>query len=337
MVDTSFYVNNGPFALAKIAEICGAELKSSSKAQLMIENIAPMEKAGEGDICFFYDKKSKEKAAEIKASACVTTEDFVSLIPQNVAVLVSSNPKLSFLKLNLEFYSEPRQFSNIASTARIHPTAIIGQGTVVSDGVVIAEGVRIGENCLIEPNVVIGHHCQIGNNTRIGANASISYSIIGDNCYIYCGARIGQDGFGFMLLEGQHKRIPQVGRVLIGNNVEVGANTCIDRGALDDTVIGDGTKIDNLVQIAHNDRLGNCCIVVSQTGVAGSCTFGDYVVCGGQTGFADHLTIGSGAQIAAQSGIMRDIAPGEIMMGSPAVKFKDFMRQVAYLQKIGKK
>ena len=160
---------------------------------------------------------------------------------------------------------------------------------------------------------------------------------MGDDCYIYTGARIGQDGFGFQLINGQHKRIPQVGRVIIGNDVEIGANTCVDRGALDDTVIGDGVRVDNLVQIAHNDKMGRGCVIVSQTGIAGSCTFGDYVVCGGQTGFADHLNVGSGAQVAAQSGVMRDIEPGAVLMGYPAVPIKDFMRQVSYLQKVSKK
>lgn len=337
MVDTAFYEKNGPFTLAQVAKICDAKLLDESQAQVVVQNIATMNHASENDICFFYDKKNKEKGAEIKAKACVTTEMLAPFVAQGVIILVSANPKLSFLKLNQEFYHEVCLRADIASSAKIHPTAIIGRGTFIADGVVIGEKVVIGENCVIEPNVVIGRACKIGNNTKIGANASISYAIIGDNCYIYAGARIGQDGFGFMMIDGKHVRIPQLGRVIIGNDVEVGANTCIDRGALDDTVIGDGCKIDNLVQIAHNDKFGNNCIVVSQTGVAGSCTFGDYVVCGGQTGFADHLNIGSGAQIASQSGIMRDIAPGEVMMGYPAVKFKDFMRQVACLQKLSNK
>ena len=138
-------------------------------------------------------------------------------------------------------------------------------------------------------------------------------------------------------MNGHHHRIPQLGRVIIGNDVEIGANTCIDRGALDDTIIGDGSRIDNLVQIAHNDKLGRGCVIVSQVGIAGSCTLGDYVVCGGQVGLADHLHIGNGVQIAAQSGVMRDIEDGAVMMGSPCVPFKDFMRQVAFLQKNSKK
>jgi len=136
------------------------------------------------------------------------------------------------------------------------------------------------------------------------------------------------------MIDGQHKRIPQIGRVIIGDDVEIGVNSCVDRGALDDTIIGDGCRIDNLVQIAHNDILGRGCVVVAQTGIAGSCTFGDYVVCGGQTGFADHLTVGSGAQIAAQSGILQNIEPGAVVMGYPAIPIKDFMRQTLTLKKL---
>ena len=333
MVDKTFFENNGPFSLQQIAEICGASLADKSKAGVMIAGMATIASAGEDEICFFYDKKAKEKAQEIKASACVTTEELARYVPQSTVVLVAENPKLAFLKLSQEFYQEYRPKPDIASTARIHPTAIIGQGTYIGDYVVIGENVVMGENCVVEPGAVIARGCKIGSNVKIGANASIAYAVIGDNCYIFTGAKIGQDGFGFMMVDGQHKRIPQLGRVIIGNDVEVGANTCIDRGALDDTVIGDGMRIDNLVQVAHNDKFGRGCILVAQAGIAGSCTFGDYVVCGGQTGFADHLNIGSQAQIASQSGVMRDVAPGEVVMGYPAIKFKDFMRQVAMLQK----
>ncbi|MGN0914378.1 MAG: UDP-3-O-(3-hydroxymyristoyl)glucosamine N-acyltransferase [Alphaproteobacteria bacterium] len=337
MVDTNFYNNNGPFTLQKIAESCEAKLVDASKSIVEVRDIASMENAGEGEICFFYDKKAKEKAANIKATACVTTEDLAAFVPGNVVVLTAANPKLAFLKLNSLLYSERHPQPNTSSSARIHPSAIIGENCFIGENVVIGKDVKIGKNCVIEHNAVIDAGCVIGDNNRIGVGAHISYCRMGSNCYIFSGARIGQDGFGFMMVAGQHKRIPQVGLVIIGNDVEVGANTCIDRGALDNTVIGDGCRIDNLVQIAHNDKLGKGCVVVSQTGIAGSCTFGDYVVCGGQTGFADHLTIGSGAQIGAQSGIMRDIEPGSVVMGYPAVPIKDFMRQVSFIQKSTKK
>ena len=331
MIDTNFFVKKAEFNLAQIAEICGAALQNADRGGEMIRDINTMDKAGEGEICFFYDRKKKAAGAEIKASACVTTAELAPFVAPAAAVLVCGNPKTAFLTFNEAMYAEKRPAAGIAETAKIDPTAKVGEGCSIADYAVIGAGAEIGAGTVVEPFVVIGENC------RIGAHACIAYTIMGNNCYIYNGARIGQDGFGFQTINGVHKRIPQLGRVIIGNDVEIGACTCVDRGAMDDTVIGDGTRVDNLVQIAHNDKLGRGCILVSMTGIAGSCTFGDYVVCGGQSGFADHLNIGSGAQIAAQSGIMRDIEPGTVVMGSPAVPFKDFMRQVAFLQKNSKK
>lgn len=336
MVDTKFFKNNGPYTLAEIANVCGAELKDLSKADMQIKDIATMFNAGADEVCFFYDKKAKAKAADIKASACVTTAELESFVPENVVVLIAENPKLAFLKLNQHFYSEYSPKGEVSRSAKIAPSAKIGQNTFIGENAVIEDGVEIGENCIIEHGVVVSRGCIIGNNCRIGANAQIAYCVMGNDCYIYGGARIGLDGFGFMVINGKHQRIPQIGRVIIGNDVEIGANTCVDRGALDDTIIGDGCRIDNLVQVAHNDKLGRGCVIVAQTGIAGSCSFGDYVVCGGQSGFADHLNIGSGAQIGAQSGLMRDVEPGAVVMGYPAVPIKDFMRQTAMVQKLVK-
>jgi UDP-3-O-[3-hydroxymyristoyl] glucosamine N-acyltransferase len=337
MVDTNFFIKKGGFNIAKIAKVCGAAIKDLSKSQVPISDINTMDNAGEGQVCFFYDRKKKEAATDIKATACVTTEELAQYVPENVIILISDDPKMAFLKLNEAMYSEKKPEPHIAETAKIHPTAKIGQGCSIADYVIIGENVVIGDNTTVEPFVFIKDSCRIGNNCHLGAGCYIAYTIMGNNCFIFNGARIGQDGFGFQTTQGIHKRIPQLGRVIMGNDVEVGSCTCIDRGALDDTIIGDGCRFDNLVQVAHNDKLGKGCVVVSMTGIAGSCTFGDYVVCGGQTGFADHLTIGSGAQIAAQAGVIRDIEPGAVVMGTPAVPFKDFMRQAAFLQKNSKK
>lgn len=337
MADTSFYENKGPFTLARVAEITGSEMADAAKSEDKIFDIATMEKAGENDICFFYDKKAKEKALSIKAKACVTTKDFAAFIPEGVALLFNDNPKMAFLKLNEAMYAEYKPQIGISPKASVHPSAKIGRNCFIGDCAVVDENAEIGDECRIEAGAYIGRACKIGDRCRIGANASVAYCIMGNDCYIYTGARIGADGFGFEMVGGQHHRIPQIGRVIIGNDVEIGANSCVDRGALDDTVIGDGCRVDNLVQIAHNDKFGQGCVLVAQVGVAGSCSFGDYVVCGGQTGFADHLNVGSGAQIAAQSGVMRDVEPKAVLLGTPAVPFKDFMRQVAFLQKNSKK
>lgn len=337
MVDSSFYNVKENVTLADVAKVTGAVLSDKSKSGEKIAHIATMASATADDICFFYDRKGKEKAAGIKAKACITTQDLLSFLPPETIVLISDNPKMAFIKLNEYMYAEKKAAAGIDTSAKIAASARVGQNCHIGSNVVIEDNVSIGDNCVIEPNVFIAHDCKIGNNCKIGSNASIAYSIIGDNCYIYTGARIGFDGFGFQLINYQHHRIPQLGRVIIGNDVEIGANTCIDRGALDDTIIGDGSRIDNLVQIAHNDKLGKGCVVVAQVGIAGSCTLGDFVVLGGQVGLADHLNIGSGAQIAAQSGVMRDVEAGAVVMGSPCVPFKDFMRQVSFLQKNSKK
>ncbi len=337
MVDTAFYQNKGPFCLNYICKLTGAVMSPDADNTVKIRDIAPMETAVEGEICFFYDKKAKAKASEMKASACVTTEELKNFVPAGVVVLVHPDPKTAFLTLNQAFYAEYAPQAGVAASAKIHPSAKIGQGCFVGENVVVEENAVVGDGCRLEAGCYIGRGCVLGNNCRIGVNAYVSYTKMGDNCFIFSGARLGTDGFGFQLVNGQHVRIPQVGLLLLGNDVEVGANTCIDRGALGNTIIGDGCRIDNLVQIAHNDKMGRGCVIVSQTGIAGSCTFGDYVVTGGQAGIADHIHIGSGAQVAAQSGIMRDIEPQTVVMGSPAVPFKDYMRQVAFLQKNSKK
>ena len=337
MIDVDFYNIKENITLGDVVNVTSAVLTDESKKSEKIAHIATMASATGKDICFFYDRKSKEKAAELKAKACITTEDLQQFVPQGVIVLISNNPKIAFIKLNEYMYSEKTVVAKIDASAQIAPSAVIGENCHIGANVVIEDNVKIGDNCIIEPNVVIHHGCKIGNNCKIGSSASIAYSIIGNNCYIYTGARIGFDGFGFQLINYQHHRIPQLGRVIIGNDVEIGANACIDRGALDDTIIGDGCRIDNLVQIAHNDKLGRGCVVVAQVGIAGSCNLGDFVVLGGQVGLADHLNIGTGAQIAAQSGVMRDVEAGAVVMGSPCVPFKDFMRQVSFLQKNSKK
>ena len=337
MADTVFYKCSKAKTIKEIAEITKAVILNNGDEKELIENVCSIDSAGENDICFFYDKKNKQMAEKIKAKACITTEELAHLVPEKVITLVSNDPKKAFIDLVTAFYQEHKPVAKIEADAYIASTAKIGKGCYIGHGVVIEDNVEIGDNCVIEANAVIAHGCKVGNNCRIGNNASIAYCLMGNDCYIYTGARIGQDGFGFSVIDGQHKRIPQIGRVIIGDDVEIGANTCIDRGALDDTIVGKGTRVDNLVQIAHNDKIGNYCILVSQTGIAGSCTLGDYVVCGGQAGLADHINVGAGAQIGAQSGVMRDIEPGAIVIGTPTVPFKDFMRQVAFIQKNSKK
>ena len=337
MIDQRFYKNNGPFTLGQIADICSAQLQNAADSNISINDIAGITSGGQGEICFFFDRKKKEQAALIKTTACITTSAFADLIPQGVAVLLCDNPHDAFVALNRAMYTEILPKPGIHPAAVVAKSAKIGKVCYIGANAVVGENVIIGDNCILEANCTVADGCEMGNNCRIGSNANVMHAIMGNNVYIYGGARIGWDGFGFQTVAGVHKRIPQLGRVIIGNDVEIGANSCVDRGALEDTVIGDGCRIDNLVQVAHNDKLGKGCILVAQVGVAGSCTFGNYVVAGGQVGFADHLNIGDMAQIGAQSGVMRDVEAGSTIMGTPAIGARDFMKQTAYIQKLCKK
>ena len=198
----------------------------------------------------------------------------------------------------------------------------------------ISEDVIIGEGCYIGENTYIGAGVKLGNECFIANNCSISYAVIGNNLVLHPGARIGQDGFGFAPSNSGITKVPQLGRVVIGNFVEIGANTCIDRGAIDDTIIGDHTKIDNLVQIGHNVNIGSHCIIVAQTGIAGSSHIGDGTMLGGQTGISGHVTVGKKVVLAAQGGIISDVADGEVLGGTPAVPIRQWHKQTIILKKL---
>ncbi|MCD8526176.1 MAG: UDP-3-O-(3-hydroxymyristoyl)glucosamine N-acyltransferase, partial [Alphaproteobacteria bacterium] len=225
----------------------------------------------------------------------------------------------------------------ISPQAVIHPSATIGKGSHVEALAVIEAGVQVGEGAFIESGAIIKKNVCIGTHAKIGSNAVISHAAIGDYVSIYRGVCIGQDGFGFAIDPAGYVKVPQLGRVIIGDHVEIGANTTIDRGAGPDTVIGSGTWIDNLVQIGHNVKIGRGCIIVSQAGISGSTEVEDYVAIGGQAGITGHLKIGKAAKVAAQAGVMRDVPPGETVLGAPAMPSRQFMRQVAALGKLARK
>ena len=336
MPDERFFCRSGPYTLEALSEMSGATLSNSSDKALEIEDVSPIDNAKSGEICFLDNRKYVEKLAICKASACILAESDAEKAPPGMALLISDDPYKSYAIIASAFYPDITPQPFIHPTAIVHPTASIAEGVYISAGVVIEKNVTVGQNCILEPNVVIGAAVELGDDTKIGANASLSHCIIGSRVHLYPGVRIGQRGFGFAMDASGPTKVPQLGRVIIGDNVEVGANSTIDRGAGPDTIIGDGVMIDNLVQIGHNVQIGSGCVIVAQTGISGSTVLEDFVSLGGQSGIAGHLKIGAGAQIGAQSGVMRDVKSGERVLGSPAAPVRQFFRRLTAIERLTK-
>jgi UDP-3-O-[3-hydroxymyristoyl] glucosamine N-acyltransferase len=274
-----------------------------------------------------------------RAGVCLTSEKFEARAPSTAVVLRSKQPFRDFVMVTRKLYPEslrPTSLfdgSAIGPGANVHPSAEIEDGVTIDPGAVIGPRVAIGSGTLIGANAVIGPDVQIGRDSSIGPAAVIVHSLIGDGVIVHAGCRIGQDGFRYHPSAAGHLKVPQIGRVIVQDNVEIGAGTTIDRGGIGDTVIGEGSKIDNQVQIGHNVSVGRHCIVVAQCGLSGSVTLGDYVMLGGQVGVADHVTIGEGARIGAQSGVPSDIPPGETWFGYPALPGREYFRIISAMRK----
>jgi len=337
MTDKRFFDVSGPFSLADLADICGAELAGDVDPSLLFSDVAPLDAATAQTVSFLDNKRYIEAFSSSRAGACVVHSALASKAPEGMAVLICDEPYHGYARIARAFYPATKAVAHEGGSSSIDPSAQLGSGCQIDPGAVIGANVQIGDRCQIGANSVIGTGVVIGDDCYIGSQTTLSCCLIGDKVIIHGGVRIGQDGFGFALGAEGHLKVPQLGRVLIEDNVEIGANTTIDRGTGPDTVIGSGTKIDNLVQIGHNVRLGRNCVIVSQVGISGSTTIGDFVMIGGQAGLAGHLTIGSGVQIAAQSGVMRDIEAGQKVGGSPASPFRKWMRSIAMIEKMSNK
>ncbi|MDR2902700.1 MAG: UDP-3-O-(3-hydroxymyristoyl)glucosamine N-acyltransferase [Lactobacillales bacterium] len=337
MADPRFFKKVPQLSLEEILTAGELSVSEDISKNVVFKDVAGLEKATKEDISWAFLASRREALSATKAGAVIVPEKFKELVPTGCIALVSKDPHRSYGLVASLFY--PQEIEGFVSPkAFIDPSAEIGEGTRIEFGAYIGKNVRLGKKCSVGPNAVIGDGVVMGDGCIVGANATVSHCIAGNKVYIYPGAHIGQDGFGFaMSPQKGPQKVPQLGRVIIGDDVEIGSGTTVDRGAMNDTEIGSGTRIDNLVQVAHNVKLGKCCIMVSQVGIAGSCEFGDFVVAGGQVGFAGHLKIGTGAQIAAQSGLMNDVPAGGIFMGSPAVPRRDYMRQVIAIQRLGQK
>ncbi len=341
MADPRFFRNQGPLSLGELAQIAGAELGDSAREDAVFVDVAPIEDAGPRHVSFIDNRRYVQRFEASRAGACVVEPGLASRAPAGMMLLLADKPYRAYANIARAFYPEvddtaSRPVGGIHTAAHVDADAEIGSGCEVGAGAVIGPKTIIGENTRVEAGAVVGAGVVVGEDSRIGANATLTHCVVGRRANIHPGVRIGQRGFGFDMDASGHLDVPQLGRVLIGDDVEIGANSTIDRGAGPDTVISDGCKIDNLVQIGHNVTLGRGCVVVAHAAVSGSVRLEDYVVLAGQVGIGGHLTIGAGAQIGAQAGVMRDVPPGAKVVGSPAVPVREFFRGVAVLAKLAR-
>ena len=329
--DPRFFRRTGPHALAAVVDAAEAE---APPRRLMLHKIAPLASATPDDVSFCINgRKHLALLKATRAGAVIVHPDMQQHVPSTAVAIVSPDPLVAWAKVATLFHPIPPAIPGIHASAIVAPTARLHASVEVGPLAVIGEGVEIGPRGRIGALAVIGDGVVVGADVRIGSHASVTHALIGDRVYIYPGARIGQDGFGFAITPEGFHTVPQLGRVVIEDDVEIGANTTVDRGAIEDTVIGAGSRIDNLVQIAHNVRMGKACVIAGQVGIAGSAVLEDFVVMGGQAGLADHVRLAKGSRVAARSGVMSDVTTRTDMVGSPAQPAKAFFRELALLRK----
>lgn len=338
MADPRFFDNHGPLTIAQIAALCGGDVVRAADPTKQIANTNSLDLATEGEVSFFMNPQKYQAALDqTKASLVIVSPDHVDRAPGHVDLITAANPHKAFALTVQAFYPPPAQGGGISPAAHIDPAAKVEEGVSIGPGAVVEAGASIGAGTAIGPNSVVRENVQIGRNCIIDANVTISHALIGDKVTLHPGVRIGQAGFGFAIdLEG-HVSLPQLGRVIIQDRCNIGTNTCIDRGAIEDTVIGEGTFLDNLVQIGHNCKIGRHVVMSGQVGLSGSVIVEDYAVIGGKAGVANFIRIGAGAQVGAMSGVMQDVPPGGRQLGMPARDSRQFMKETAMLKRLAKK
>ncbi len=354
MSDAPEFFDRAPsLSIAEIIALTGAEAYGASASApdhpggVMIDDVAALDSARPGTLVFFDNARYAEQLNSTNASACLVKARFAGRVPTSVMALCVDDPYRAYAQVASYFYPTalraPGAYDVDPARAQeghrgtVHPKASLETGVIVEPGAVIGAGAAIGAETVICAGAVIGANVQVGRRCRIGTGATISYALLGDNVIIHSGVRIGQDGFGFAMGATGHTKVPQFGRVIIQDHVEIGANSCVDRGANRDTIIGEGSKIDNLVQIGHNVVIGRHCIVVSQTGIAGSAVLEDFVALGGQVGVVGHVRIGAGAQIAASSNVRSDVPPGVRWGGTPAKPVRTWFRELTVLKTLAER
>ncbi|MFB0489499.1 UDP-3-O-[3-hydroxymyristoyl] glucosamine N-acyltransferase [Methylobacterium sp. OAE515] len=342
MSDPIFFTAAGGLTLAEVAAVAGATLPEGADPDFRLDGAAPLESAGPGELAYMDNARYGDALAATRAGACLVSPRFAARCPAGTVSLISRDPYRAYAVLLSRLHPDAlrpgSQFGarGIAPGAHVHPDARLEEGVAVDPGAVVGPGAEIGTGTVIGPNAVIGPGVRIGRDCAIGAGTTLSHALLGNRVIVHPGARLGQDGFGFAM-GASHLKVPQIGRVIVQDDVEIGANTTIDRGASRDTVIGEGTKIDNLVQIAHNVVIGRHCVIVSGVGISGSTTLEDYVVLGGQVGVVGHLRIGRGSQIAGSSNVNRDVPPGSRWGGTPAKPVRAWFRELTTLARLAER
>jgi UDP-3-O-[3-hydroxymyristoyl] glucosamine N-acyltransferase len=335
-----FFIPHRTIAASEIARIAGL---SGPGIDFAISAVSSLEAACADDLCYMDNARYLGALKDTKARACLVSPRFSAFVPLATFQFVTTEPYRIYSQVLALLYpnaASPRSIfgsDGVSEKAMVHASAHIADGVVIDPGALIGPDARIGALSYIGPNVVIGPGVQIGQSCSIGAGCVITHARIGDHVIIHPNVAIGQDGFGFSLHREGHLKVAQIGAVIVEDLVEIGANTTVDRGSTRNTIIGQGTKIDNLVQIAHNVVIGRSCVVAAQAGIAGSSTLGDFVAVGGQSGIAPHLTIGNGAQIAGASGVTRDVPAGERWAGFPARPTKKFFRQHSMVERLAER
>ena len=302
-----------------------------------VTTIAPLERAGPGDLTFLASARYLPYLEPSRASIVLCAEAFAAAPGGPATRIVVSDPHVALLAVLAALYPTP------AWTPGVHPSAIIGPGATWDDPVaigphvVLGHGVRLGRNVRVAANCVIGDGVTIGDDSELHPQVTCySGTTVGRRVTLHSGVRLGSDGFGYVPGRdgATHRKIPHVGRCVIGDDVEIGANACVDRGSVDDTVIGDGTKLDNLVHIAHNVHVGRRCLILALAGIAGSSHVEDDVIIAGEVGISDHVTVGHGARVLVQAGVIGDVAPGSTVWGSPARPHRQVLRAQAALYRL---
>ena len=331
MSNRVFYKNSGPYKLSEIAKKIGCDF--GGLTDISIEAVKSLADASSSDISFLNNKKYLAEFKNSKAGVCFVPMDFDE--DSDAILLKVKNPYYAYAQILDLFYSSGKTCERkIMPSAYVSAKAKVGKNCYIGHNVVIEDEAEIGDDCIIESGTIIDYKVKIGNRARIDSNVSISHTIIGDDVVILSGARIGQESFGFATEKGVHKKIYHIGRVIIGNDVEIGSNSCIDRGSMNDTIIEDFCRIDNLVEISHNVHIKKGCMLVSQVGIAGSTEIGAYCVLGGQVGVSGHLKIADGVHVAGKSGIIQDVKEPGIIGGFPAAPIKDWHRQTIVMKNL---